>query len=139
MLQQNLAATEDLGNGIFYESLFNNHIISFVITSVSRLAIDTWTETQARVMKEWPTNRPLCILDDQSFVENVTFTPYMKSRFSDLADASVDKSGRVAVVVGKGFFMQLARTLFQGWNIGDMELRFFLDRNEALSWLQEIL
>ena len=138
MLVDRLATAQDLGNGVFHEMLFEGSVTAYTLTSVSREAIDTWTEVQIGVLKEWPDNRPLCVLYDQSQLA-LTYTPYMKSRFSDLEKATKGKSGRLAIVFGKGFMMQLATMFAKNFDMGGMNVSFFQNYDEALAWLQEIL
>ena len=132
-----LTSAKDLGNGIHRQMLLNGGVVAFNITSVSHEAIDTWIKAQCSLLEAWPEDRPVCILGDQSSMEHLT--PYMKSRFSDIARAARGKSGRVAVVVGKGFFTQLATMFFKTTGTGGMHLRFFVEREQAMAWLQEII
>jgi hypothetical protein len=58
----------------------------------------------------------------------------------ELAKGVQGKSGRTAVVFGKGFFLQFAMILANSQTVGkDMQIKFFADREKALAWLQEIL
>ena len=104
-------AARDLGNGVSQESLLDGQIVAFTITAVTRAAVDTWLDALLAEIANWPSDRPICFLCDQSTVKDVTATPYMKSRFSELARMGHGKSGRAAVVVGKGFFVHLANLI----------------------------
>lgn len=131
---------QDLGNGVTRETLMDGRIVAFTVTKMTRVSIDTWVDAQRAEMINWPAGSPICILKDQSTMINLTHTPYMKSRLSDLTSGSHGKSGRAAIVFGRGFLLQFAKMLANSQTSkSNMKIKFFSDRESALAWLQEIL
>ena len=139
MQQNNSSFVEDLGNGVYCERLLDGQILVFTLTSMTRVAVDTWADTQLRLLQAWPTDRPICILGDQSAMPQLTFSPYMKSRFMDFGAVSNGKSGRIALVLGKNFFPQIVNLLVRTLPMEKMQVRCFKQRDHALAWLKEIV
>lgn len=130
---------EDLGHGVSLQMLHDGQITAFTLTSIARKAIDDWADKQISVLANWTSDRPFATLLDQSAFSGLTLTPYMKCRLAEVSEASVGKSGYVAVVVGKSFMLKLVTLFLRSQKSGDVETRFFTDRNKALEWLEEII
>lgn len=130
---------EDLGNGIFCQKIHDGQIVIFTLSSMSREAVDTWASAQLRVLKEWPADRPVCIMGDQSSMSHIAFSPYMKSHFADFASFSKGRTVRLAIVVGKSFFAQLVTLLARGIPKGALEVRCFSERDKGIAWLEEFI
>lgn len=129
----------NLGHGVYLQNLFGGQITAITLTSMSRESITVWGNHQMQLVKTWPNDCPLAILNDHSAPDNLSFTPYMKTQLAELGQATKGRSGRIAVVVATTVLSRLGTNLARAQSTGQVETRFFLDSNTALEWLAEIV
>jgi hypothetical protein len=125
---------------VSFEWIDEGRIAVFTLPSVARDAIDAYFQKLTEVMLALPEGGRLLSLHDFSH-RSIMITPYFKMRsdeFNKLAK-SYNWRSKTAILMSNTIAGKIIRLIADAVsaNRGDIELRFFKDRDEALAWLRE--
>lgn len=131
---------EQIGPGVTLEWLYEGRIGVLAVSSVERQAIDCWSKTAISLLAERPPDQPHLVVHDVS-ADGLALTPYIRKKARETVGYYPDAPGRTAVVVRRGavsILMQLfVNSLAQ--LIRGRPTRVFFSREDAVSWLAELL
>ncbi len=105
-----------------------------ILSKGTREAIDAWFDAYQRFLQTH--DDPFRILMDFSSPE-VGFSPYIRHTGQKVIHLSMDRRGRVAVILATTWGRQLVRLLLVAYRDLQVEYKIFDDRNAALKWLRE--
>lgn len=105
---------------------------------MSRLAIDDWARLVLDTLYTFPTDRPICILNDLTHPDQ-GFTPYAQERVKDLyRNIPQDRPIYSAIVLRDGFINRIISIFVRRWvKPANVTERIFLHMEEALEWLKQ--
>lgn len=112
------------------QGLITLHILS----KGRRESIDAWFDAYQRFLETH--DDPFCLLLDFSSPE-VGFSPYIRRVGQKVIHLSMNRRGRVAVILATPWGKQLVRLLLVTYRDLQVEYRIFDNREAALKWLQE--
>ncbi len=124
--------------GLTRQWLRGRRIIAYTLTSVAHETIDAWARAAASGVNEWPRDQVYLSMHDVSS-ENLSLTPYIRSRVLELVRNRPEATGRTAVVIDTGVAEMVMR-LFANQLlhvIRGRPLRLFTSRDQAIGWLLE--
>lgn len=131
----------EIGNGVFFEWLNDGKVAAFDIHNNARISIETYVEALLMLVKEWSPSDPfsLLILANRQGAE---ITRYFRDRLGEVNDAVTEKGlgGRIAIVVKRDIFVQVARGILRVQNSltkKQIATQFFFERDEAMEWLEK--
>ncbi len=134
--------TTDLGHGVTYQWIENERILVVRMGEPTREAVDIWANFMLDLFKNWPANKRLLTLQDQSS-DKMTVTPYMRQRANevDQASAKLATDGRLAMVLYKSITTTIVKLVANSFGSQNrsIERRFFTNTDEALAWLKAAL
>ncbi len=134
------APPEQIGPGVTRQWLRGHRIIALTLTSVAHETIDIWATTAAEAVNTWPRDQVYLSMHDVSS-EQLSLTPYIRSRVLELVRNRPEAAGRTAVVINKGVSEMIMRLFLNQLLhvIRGRPLRLFTRREEAIAWLLEAL
>lgn len=127
---------ESVDSGVTLEWIHNRQILRLQLTSISFGAVDAWINAVLHLLANHPVDRPCLAIYDFSD-EQITLTPYIKSRAQEIARAFPDVKGRVAVLSPRGGAGRLLRLFVNQLMRIDRgrQMQVFFTRGEAVAWL----
>lgn len=106
----------------------------FILSTGTRESIDAWFEAYQRFLETH--DDPFRILMDFSSPE-VGFSPYIRHTGQKVIHLSMNRHGRIAVILATVWGKQLVRLLLVAYRDLQVEYKIFDTREAALKWLRE--
>lgn len=125
-------------SGVSYQWLDEKRILKFVLRDVSRDTIDKWYSLLFDLIKNWPAEQPYLVLYDMR-QENVTMTPYLRQKASEMNELRQEVKGRIAVVLQPNMTVYLLRFFVRMRRRSSRVTSLFLSEEAALQWLRETI
>jgi hypothetical protein len=121
------------------EWLDQGRMVWINLKSDKRVAIDVWQQLISQVAKDWRDTKSYLALYDLSAC---SLTPYFRKRSIDVAKAVTHLQGRYAIVIANNDPLSSILRMYFETTISEASARagrVFQKRDEAESWLREIL
>jgi hypothetical protein len=120
--------------------VYDERILMFTLNNMHREVIDRWAQEATDWLRNCPDEIPFLTLVDLS-APNMTATPYLRERSSEMIRVRPEKAGRTAIVLPYSITTRAMQGLFILINRLNQHRRrkIFLKRDEAIAWLAETL
>ena len=131
---------ELLAPGVTRQWLYNHRIVAYVISDISRPAIDAWIGGIHQAAKTWQSGQTSCSLYDFSAKRVVAFTPYLRARLTEVSQLRPELTTRVAVVlpdtrIGQ-LLSQMTHLFLKSQPRINTQADVFFSRDDAICWLK---
>lgn len=123
--------------GLQIETLHDDHLVIFRLEDLSRETIDAWVAAHTAWIESLPTGEPSFVLLDCS-TELMAFSPYLRSRATQLIRAFADTPGYMVLLVPNRFWQETMKFFFRSQQRGThLTTQVMTNRAEAVAWLVE--
>lgn len=136
---------EEVGPGVYCEWSNNYQIALFTVRGGEEATINAWVENTLLTVKAWPADKPLLMLLDVSYRNNLPVTRYAREKAISLitrckAIRREGPGGGLALIFARATVNQTLHHLFEsGDYVLSIPLRIFYDRDLGLLWLSRLL
>lgn len=119
------------------ETLHDNRLVIFRLEDLTRETIDAWVEAHTAWINDLPADEPSFILLDCS-TELMAFSPYLRSRSTQLIRAFADYTGYMVLLVPNRFWQETMKFFFRSQQRGThLTTQVMTNQAEAIAWLVE--
>jgi hypothetical protein len=115
--------------------LLDRQVVVYKMTSVAHQVVDAWIDTVIATMEAWPTNRPYLAIHDLTS-ENVSLTPYARTRAAELIPLGAKVPGYAAIVLPNSFIAQVIRLFMRSQRKQGIHNEIYFTLPAALEWLK---
>lgn len=132
--------TENPIEGLTIERLKAESITIYSLHNSKRNTVDAYIDNNLKMLSEAPDGTTIYSLHDLSG-GNVPLTPYLRNRLNEVTSYINSSSNpvRTAIVMENDFMGQVMQSFGRIFNMRSRNLvqRYFVNRDDALSWLRE--
>jgi hypothetical protein len=121
------------------ERLLDGRILSVTITDTTRTVVDRYVEFIKKEEDGWPRGSVGYMICDVSRSMAGFNTPYGRARMNELLTYRPDLTTYTAVIVAKGFMVQIARVALNSIRRGNVVTHMCFSQEEALTWLKKMM
>lgn len=130
---------EELGNNVTQRWSDDKSTVIFTMSDSNRSSVDAYIIGNLEVLSNWDKSNTLYTIQDIAN-PNVTLTPYLKARLSEITDyvKSNQITVKSAIVMENNFTGQVMRAFGRLFTINARYLKqvYFTDMSKALEWVQ---
>lgn len=121
------------------ERLLDGKILSVTVTETTRTVVDRYVEFIKKEEDGWPKGMVAYMICDVSRSMAGFNTPYGRARMNELLTYRPDLTTYIAVIITKGFMVQIARVALGSIRRGNVISQMCFNREEAMTWLQKMM
>ncbi|MCC7448600.1 MAG: hypothetical protein IT324_14365 [Anaerolineae bacterium] len=119
------------------EHLHDGRIQVFTLMDMSRESLDSWVAKIKEMTLSWPADRS-ALLVNHFASKNAGMTPYFRAKMQELQRWQPNRTGYIAAIFPRTVTTQMV-SIFLAASRRNIQVRIFFNREDAVSWLENML